>query len=134
MRQTEEAIRRSMDQLKTSRPFVWEALELKKRLTMFQSQTANLNVLQLVGAARARTGVLHTWYLACASVSVVVTARFFCFFVWWYGRAHDTRGKRRSHLLMLTRRLESAHVCHDFQEIAMAGLLLSSSLLLLLLA
>eukprot|EP00904_Undaria_pinnatifida_P012366 jgi/Undpi1/825/HiC_scaffold_10.g04289.m1 len=47
VRQTEEAIRRSMDQLKTSRPFVWEALELKKRLTMFQSQTANLNVLQL---------------------------------------------------------------------------------------
>ena len=48
VRQTEEVIRRSMDQLKASRPLVWEALELKKRLALWQSQTASLNVLQLV--------------------------------------------------------------------------------------
>lgn len=58
MRKTEEAIRRSMDQLKTSRPLVWEALELKKRLSMWQTQTASLNALQLVSATvRTRKGV-----------------------------------------------------------------------------
>lgn len=76
MRQTEEAIRRSMDQLKTSRPLVWEALELKKKLSLFQSQTAKLNVLQLVGATRTRTGVLYTWYQEYVSGSIVETARF----------------------------------------------------------
>lgn len=50
MRRTEEAIQRSMDQLRTSQPRVWEALELRKRLAMWESQTASLNVLQLVGA------------------------------------------------------------------------------------
>lgn len=61
MRKTEEAIRRSMDQLKTSRPLVWEALELKKRLSMWQTQTASLNALQLVSATvRTRKGV-HTF-------------------------------------------------------------------------
>lgn len=48
MRQTEESIRRSMDKLKTTQPFVWEALELKKRLALWQAQTAGLNILQLV--------------------------------------------------------------------------------------
>ncbi|CAN0254196.1 unnamed protein product [Ectocarpus sp. 12 AP-2014] len=47
MRQTEESIRRSMDKLKTAQPFVWEALELKKRLALWQAQTAGLNILQL---------------------------------------------------------------------------------------
>ena len=49
MRQTEQAIRRAMDKLRTNRPFVWEALELKKKLTMWQAQTAGLNILQAVG-------------------------------------------------------------------------------------
>ncbi|CAM9300725.1 unnamed protein product [Scytosiphon promiscuus] len=47
MRQTEQSIRQSMDELKTTRPFVWEALELRKKLAQWQAQTANLNVLQL---------------------------------------------------------------------------------------
>ncbi|CAM9173027.1 unnamed protein product [Ectocarpus sp. 6 AP-2014] len=47
MRQTEESIRRSMDKLKTAQPFVWEALELKKRLALWQAQTVGLNILQL---------------------------------------------------------------------------------------
>lgn len=50
MRQTEESIRRSMDKLKTAQPFVWEALELKKRLALWQAQTSGLNILQLVSA------------------------------------------------------------------------------------
>lgn len=37
-----------MDKLKTTRPFVWEALELKKKLARWQAQTASLNILQLV--------------------------------------------------------------------------------------
>lgn len=48
MRQTEESIRRSMDKLKTTRPLVWEALELKKKLARWQAQTASLNILQMV--------------------------------------------------------------------------------------
>lgn len=48
MRQTEESIRRSMDKLKTTQPFVWEALELKKKLARWQAQTASLNILQMV--------------------------------------------------------------------------------------
>lgn len=51
MRQTEQAIRRAMDELRTSRPFVWEALELKKKLTMWQAQTTGLNILQAVGSS-----------------------------------------------------------------------------------
>eukprot|EP00752_Nemacystus_decipiens_P007345 g6570.t2 len=47
MRQTEESIRRSMDKLKTTRPLVWEALELKKKLARWHAQTAGLNILQL---------------------------------------------------------------------------------------
>lgn len=48
MRQTEESIRRSMNNLKSTRPFVWEALELKNKLARWQAQTAGLNILQLV--------------------------------------------------------------------------------------
>ncbi len=52
MRETEDSIRRSMDKLKTTRPFVWEALELRKKLAQWQAQTAGLNIVQLVRAAR----------------------------------------------------------------------------------
>ena len=50
MRETEESIRRSMDKLKTTQPFVWQALQLRKKLAQWQAQTAGLNVVQLVSA------------------------------------------------------------------------------------
>lgn len=56
MRQTEESIRRSMDKLKTTRPFVWEALELKKKLARWQAQTASLNILQMVRSGFVAVG------------------------------------------------------------------------------
>lgn len=55
MRETEESIRRSMDKLKTTRPFVWEALELRKKLAQWQAQTAGLNIVQLVSAPSPRS-------------------------------------------------------------------------------
>ena len=104
VRQTEEAIRRTMDQLKASRPLVWEALELKKRLALWQSQTASLNVLQLVSATN------YSHRRVCISGSICQEPARFCFVVRWQGGAHQTRGKRRSHLLALLRALDSADV------------------------
>lgn len=48
MRRTEEEIAANMDRLQVTRPRVWEALELRKKLAVWQARTSSLTTAEVV--------------------------------------------------------------------------------------
>lgn len=51
MRRTEEEIRSNMDRVRLTRPRVWEALELRKKLAVWQTRTSSLSVAEVVSTS-----------------------------------------------------------------------------------